>query len=74
MIPLRPQARSHRGGDHGSGNSRNGFTPKRLGTEVADIDLATHGMRSGCQQQDRSAGGENPRDVPWQATTAIETH
>jgi len=26
---------------HGSGNSRNGSTPKRLGTEVGDIDLAT---------------------------------
>ena len=26
---------------HGSGNSRNGFIPKRLGTEVGDIDLIT---------------------------------
>jgi putative transposase len=26
---------------HGSGNSRNGVTSKRLGTEVGDIDLAT---------------------------------
>jgi putative transposase len=26
---------------HGSGNSRNGFTSKRLGTEVGDLDLAT---------------------------------
>jgi len=26
---------------HGSGNSRNGFTAKRLGTEVGDLDLAT---------------------------------
>ena len=26
---------------HGSGNSRNGFTPKRLGTEVGDVELAT---------------------------------
>jgi putative transposase len=26
---------------HGSGNSRNGYTPKRLGTEVGDIDLVT---------------------------------
>jgi putative transposase len=25
----------------GSGNSRNGFTPKRLGTEIGDIELAT---------------------------------
>ena len=24
---------------HGSGKSRNGFTPKRLGTEVGDMDL-----------------------------------
>jgi putative transposase len=26
---------------HGSNNSRNGFTAKRLGTEVGDLDLAT---------------------------------
>jgi len=26
---------------HGSGNSRNGSTPKRVGTEVGDIDLAS---------------------------------
>jgi putative transposase len=26
---------------HGSGNSRNGITSKRLGTEVGDIDLVT---------------------------------
>jgi putative transposase len=26
---------------HGSGNSRNGFIPKRLGTEVGDVDLIT---------------------------------
>ena len=32
---------------HGSGNSRNGFTPKRLGTEVGDIDLATPRDRVG---------------------------
>jgi putative transposase len=31
----------------GSGNSRNGFTPKRLGTEVGDIDLATPRDRAG---------------------------
>jgi putative transposase len=31
----------------GSGNSRNGFTPKRLGTEVGDIDLATPRDRTG---------------------------
>ena len=31
----------------GSGNSRNGSTPKRLGTEVGDIDLATPRDRSG---------------------------
>jgi putative transposase len=31
----------------GSGNSRNGFTPKRLGTEVGDIDLATPRDRNG---------------------------
>jgi hypothetical protein len=32
---------------HGSSNSRNGFTPKRLGTEVGDIDLVTPRDRSG---------------------------
>jgi putative transposase len=32
---------------HGSGNSRNGSTPKRLGTEVGDIDLATPRDRDG---------------------------
>jgi putative transposase len=31
----------------GSGNSRNGFTPKRLGTEVGDIDLASPRDRNG---------------------------
>jgi putative transposase len=40
---------------HGSGNSRNGSTPKRLGTEVGDIDLAT--------PRDRNATFE-PRLVP----------
>lgn len=32
---------------HGSGNSRNGVTPKRLGTEVGDIGLATPRDRNG---------------------------
>ena len=32
---------------HGSGNSRNGFTAKRLGTEVGDLDLATPRDRLG---------------------------
>jgi putative transposase len=32
---------------HGSGNSRNGGMPKRLGTEVGDIDLATPRDRNG---------------------------
>jgi putative transposase len=32
---------------YGSGNSRNGFSPKRLGTEVGDIDLATPRDRNG---------------------------
>jgi putative transposase len=32
---------------HGSGNSRNGSTSKRLGTEVGDIDLATPRDRNG---------------------------
>ena len=32
---------------HGSGNSRNGATPKRLGTEVGDIDLGTPRDRNG---------------------------
>ena len=40
---------------HGSGNSRNGTTPKRLGTEVGDIDLAT--------PRDRNATFD-PRLVP----------
>ena len=31
----------------GSGNSRNGTTPKRLGTEVGDLDLATPRDRNG---------------------------
>jgi putative transposase len=32
---------------HGSGNSRNGFTGKRLGTEVGDVELATPRDRNG---------------------------
>jgi putative transposase len=32
---------------HGSGNSRNGSTPKRVGTEVGDIDLASPRDRNG---------------------------
>ena len=32
---------------HGSGNSRNGTTPKRLGSEVGDLDLATPRDRNG---------------------------
>jgi putative transposase len=32
---------------YGSGNSRNGSSPKRLGTEVGDIDLATPRDRNG---------------------------
>ena len=32
---------------HGSGNSRNGFTAKRLGTEVGDLDLAMPRDRQG---------------------------
>jgi putative transposase len=32
---------------HGSGNSRNGFTPKRLGTEIGDVYLATPRDRNG---------------------------
>jgi putative transposase len=32
---------------YGSGNARNGATPKRLGTEVGDIDLATPRDRNG---------------------------
>jgi putative transposase len=40
---------------HGSGNSRNGSTPKRLGTEIGDIELAT--------PRDRN-GGFEPRLVP----------
>ena len=32
---------------YGSGNSRNGVTPKRLGTEVGDIDLVTPRDRNG---------------------------
>jgi putative transposase len=32
---------------HGSGNSRNGSTPKRLGTEIGDIELATPRDRNG---------------------------
>jgi putative transposase len=32
---------------HGSGNSRNGSTPKRLGTEVGDIGLVTPRDRNG---------------------------
>src|SRR5215207_3338894 len=32
---------------HGSGNSRNGSTGKRLGTEVGDVDLATPRDRNG---------------------------
>jgi putative transposase len=31
----------------GSGNSRNGSTPKRLGTEVGDVDIATPRDRNG---------------------------
>src|SRR5215211_8040598 len=32
---------------HGSGNSRNGFTAKRLGTEIGDIELAAPRDRLG---------------------------
>ena len=32
---------------HGSGHSRNGFTAKRLGTEVGDLDLVTPRDRLG---------------------------
>src|SRR5215210_5483055 len=32
---------------HGSGNSRNGFTAKRLGSEIGDLDLATPRDRLG---------------------------
>src|SRR5215203_1252269 len=32
---------------HGSGNSRNGFTPKRLGSEIGDLELATPRDRLG---------------------------
>lgn len=32
---------------HGSGNSRNGFTPKRLGTEIGDLELASPRDRNG---------------------------
>jgi putative transposase len=32
---------------HGSGNSRNGSIPKRLGTEVGDVDLVTPRDRNG---------------------------
>src|SRR5918993_2232950 len=32
---------------HGSGNSRNGFSARRLGTEVGDIDVATRRDRIG---------------------------
>jgi putative transposase len=32
---------------HGSGNSRNGSTPKQLGTEVGDVELATPRDRNG---------------------------
>jgi putative transposase len=32
---------------YGSGNSRNGVTPKRLGTEVGDLDLVTPRDRNG---------------------------
>jgi putative transposase len=50
---LRAELTSHLGyekGDpagQGSGNSRNGTTPKRLGTEVGDLDLATPRDRNG---------------------------
>src|SRR5215218_3926496 len=39
--------KKHDRAGHGSGNSRNGFTAKRLGTEVGDIDLATPRDRIG---------------------------
>src|SRR5688500_11738461 len=32
---------------HGSGNSRNGYTPKRLGSEIGDLELATPRDRLG---------------------------
>jgi putative transposase len=37
----------HDSAGHGSGNSRNGSTGKRLGTEVGDIELATPRDRNG---------------------------
>src|ERR671912_2174078 len=32
---------------HGSGNFRNGYTPKRLGSEIGDLELATPRDRLG---------------------------
>jgi putative transposase len=48
---------------HGSGNSRNGFIPKRLGTEVGDVDLITRGTaiaalsRSWCPRAPADSAG-----------------
>jgi putative transposase len=43
---------------HGSGNSRNGVTGKRLGTEVGDVELATPRDRNGSFEPRLVAKGE----------------
>ena len=45
---------------HGSGNSRNGYTPKRLGSEVGDIELATPRDRLGQLRAAAGAEGATP--------------
>lgn len=46
----------------GSGNSRNGFTAKRLGTEVGEIDLATPRDRNGSFEPQLVAKGQRRSD------------
>jgi hypothetical protein len=55
-VPGRPSSPIiwHDRAGHDSGNSRNGVTPKRQGTEVGDIDVATP---EGPQRQSRTQVG-----------------
>ena len=46
----------------GSGNSRNGSTPKRLGTEIGDLDLATPRDRNGTFEPRLVGKGERRLD------------
>ena len=52
----------HDSAGRGSGNSRNGSIPKRLGTEVGDVDLATPRDRNGTFDPQLVAKGQRRLD------------